>query len=60
MVNKGLVFSLGLPPACVVYVPHARPQQEEFQGSTTADQVDENMIQLTRRDIQRKQIVAAN
>jgi len=62
MVNKGLVFSLGLLLACVVYVPHARPQQENPQGSTTADQVYDNMIQLMRRDIrsQRKQIVAAN
>ena len=62
MVNKGLVFSLGLLLACVVYVPYARPQQEKSQGSTTADQVNDSLIQLLRRDIrsQRKQLVAAN
>jgi len=62
MANRGLVFSLALLFACMVYAPDARPQQEKSQGTPTSDQVYDNMIQLMRRDIrsQRKQIVAAN
>src|SRR5262245_4242910 len=67
MVNKGLVFAVGLLLVSVVFVPQARSQQENpkigaGKDGASAEQVYDNMIQLMRQDIrsQRKQIVAAN